>query len=65
MKCVMCNHERLEDGTIEETIQTEETTYVFTNVPAKVCPNCNENYLSTSTMRQLSCLIKVNTKVKK
>jgi hypothetical protein len=34
-------------------LEREQSTLVFKNVPAKICENCGEEYLSEETNREL------------
>ena len=46
MNCVICKTGQLSAGTANVTLQRGETTVVIKNVPADVCDNCGEYYLS-------------------
>lgn len=46
MKCVICKTGQLVHGRTTVTLQRGETTVVIKNVPAEVCDNCSEYYLS-------------------
>ena len=46
MNCVICKNGQLSAGTATITLQRAETTVVIKNVPADVCDNCGEYYLS-------------------
>ena len=46
MSCVICKTGQLVGGTATITLQRGETTVVIKNVPADVCDNCGEYYLS-------------------
>ncbi len=46
MNCVICKTGQISDGTATITLQRGETTVVIKNVPADVCDNCGEYYLS-------------------
>ena len=46
MNCVICKNGQLSAGTATITLQRGETTVVIKNVPADVCDNCGEYYLS-------------------
>ncbi len=49
MKCVICKHGETRPGETTVTLQRGESTLVFKNVPADICPNCGEYYLSEET----------------
>jgi YgiT-type zinc finger domain-containing protein len=46
MNCVICKTGQISAGTAVVTLQRGETTVVIKNVPADVCDNCGEYYLS-------------------
>jgi YgiT-type zinc finger domain-containing protein len=46
MKCVICKTGEMVEGTTTVTLQRGETTVVIKDVPAEVCDNCGEYYLS-------------------
>ena len=47
MNCVICKHGETFPGQTNEVLQRGETTVVIKNVPAEICDNCGEYYLST------------------
>jgi len=54
MKCVICKHGMTQEGKVTVTLQREMTTIVVKDVPAEVCENCGEYYLSESVTEKLS-----------
>ena len=46
MNCVICKTGQIAAGNAIVTLQRGETTIVIKNVPADVCDNCGEYYLS-------------------
>ena len=46
MKCVLCRHGETKSGKVTVTLQRGETTVIIKEVPAEVCENCGEYYLS-------------------
>ena len=46
MKCVLCRHGDTAPGKATVTLQRGESTVIIKAVPAEVCPNCGEYYLS-------------------
>ena len=46
MKCVICKTGDVTDGKTTVTLERGETTVVIKNVPAQVCGQCGEYYLS-------------------
>ena len=53
MKCVICREGQTAPGQATVTLQRNESTIIFKNVPAQVCTNCGEYYLSESVTDQL------------
>ena len=46
MKCVVCKNGETHPGTTTVSIQRGETLVVSKGVPAEICDNCHEYYLS-------------------
>ena len=46
MKCALCRQGEAKPSFARVTLQRNETTVIFKNVPADVCGNCGEYYLS-------------------
>ena len=46
MKCVICKQGETYPGTTTVTLTRGESTIVVKNVPADICDNCGEYYLS-------------------
>ncbi|MBI5116194.1 type II toxin-antitoxin system MqsA family antitoxin [Candidatus Poribacteria bacterium] len=53
MECVICRHGETHAGVITTTLTRGESTIIFKGVPAEVCENCGEYYLSESVTEQL------------
>jgi len=53
MKCVVCKHAETVPGTTTVTLERGEFTYVVKGVPAEVCPNCGEDYVSEQITSEL------------
>ncbi|MEA3376094.1 MAG: type II toxin-antitoxin system MqsA family antitoxin [Chloroflexota bacterium] len=53
MKCVICKHGETEAGRTTVTLERGQTVVVFRNVPAQVCANCGEAYVSEEITAQL------------
>lgn len=53
MKCVICKHGETEAGRTTVTLERGQTVVVFRNVPAQVCANCGEAYVSEKVTAQL------------
>ncbi|MBI4876850.1 MAG: type II toxin-antitoxin system MqsA family antitoxin [Acidobacteria bacterium] len=53
MSCVLCKHGETRPGLVTVTLQRGETTVVLKHVPADVCDNCGEYYLSSEVAGQV------------
>ena len=53
MKCMACKQADTRPGTTTVTLERNGATLVFKDVPAKVCPNCGENYVDEAVTRAL------------
>ena len=53
MKCVICKHGETRPGKVTVTLQRGDTTVIFKQVPAEVCENCGEYYLSDPVTAQV------------
>lgn len=49
MKCVICKNGETHEGTATVTLERGSATVVVKSVPAEVCTNCGEYYLSEET----------------
>ncbi len=48
MKCVICKQGQTKPGEATVTLQRGDTTVIFKGVPADICENCGEYYVSES-----------------
>ena len=46
MKCVICKHGQTQSGLVTVTLERDESSVIIKRVPAEVCNNCGEYYLS-------------------
>jgi YgiT-type zinc finger domain-containing protein len=53
MKCAICRNGQTREGHITVVLEREHSTLVFKNVPAQICENCGEEYLSESINQKL------------
>lgn len=53
MNCVICKNGETKEGKTVATFNREKTTVVFQDVPAQICRNCGEAFLSESTTSKL------------
>jgi YgiT-type zinc finger domain-containing protein len=58
MKCVICRHGETAPGKVTVSLTKGETTLVFKGVPADVCENCSEYFLSEEVTSKLLELCK-------
>jgi YgiT-type zinc finger domain-containing protein len=56
MICVICKHGETMPGTTTVLLQRGETTVVIKGVPAEICDNCGEYYLSEEITRRVLAL---------
>ena len=47
MICTICRQAEPKPGTATMTLEREDATFVMKGVPALVCPNCGEEYVSS------------------
>lgn len=62
MQCIICKNGETRDGFTTVTLEKDGATLIFKNVPALVCDNCGEKYLSQSVSKEL--LLKASEIVK-
>ena len=53
MKCITCRQGETSPGLVTVPLQREETTVIFKEVPAEICENCGEYYLSKEVTEKL------------
>jgi YgiT-type zinc finger domain-containing protein len=53
MTCVICRHGQAMPGLVTVSLQRNGCTVVFKEVPADVCNNCGEYYLSDQVTTDL------------
>ena len=53
MDCVICRHGTLEDGSATVVLERGEATLIFKDVPARVCDNCGEEFVSAEVNESL------------
>ena len=53
MKCAICRNGNTEDGYATVVLERDKTTLVFKHVPAKICDNCGEEYISSNVNKTL------------
>ncbi len=53
MKCVICKQGETRPGQTTVTLERGHTVLVFRKVPAQVCANCGEAYVSEEVTAQL------------
>ncbi len=53
MTCSLCKHGDTRPGDVTVTLQRGEATVILKGVPAEVCENCGEYYLSEKTSEQV------------
>lgn len=58
MKCAICKNGATEPGEITVVLEKNKSTLVFKDVPAEICENCGEEYVSSQTNNNLLKLAK-------
>lgn len=53
MKCAICRNGQTRSERITVTLDKGQTILVFKDVPAQVCENCGEEYVSAEINRRL------------
>jgi len=53
MKCAICRNGMTESGYTTVLLERNDTTLVFKNVPAQICTNCGEEYISSEISRAI------------
>ncbi|HEY3127913.1 MAG TPA: type II toxin-antitoxin system MqsA family antitoxin [Acidobacteriota bacterium] len=53
MKCVICKQAETKAGRSTVTLERNGVTLVVKGVPARVCPNCGEEYVGEEVTEQL------------
>ena len=53
MNCVVCKHGETRPGQVTVTLQRGDATVILKQVPAEVCQNCGEYYLSGTVTGQV------------
>ena len=53
MKCVICKIGETQPGLVTVTHQQRKTTVIFKEVPAEICENCGDYYLSEEVTEKL------------
>lgn len=53
MKCAICKNGVTENGFTTVTLDRSNTILVFKKVPAQICNNCGEEYISAETNKIL------------
>ncbi len=56
MNCVICKHSDTKPGMVTVTLQRNSSVVLVKGVPANVCPNCGEYYLSDETTKKVMTL---------
>ena len=56
MNCAICRHGTTKPGYTTVVLVKDETSVIFKNVPADLCSNCGEYYLSSEITKKLFAL---------
>ena len=52
MKCILCNRGETKPGNVTTSLQRGETVVIVKEVPAEVCKECGEYYLTEEVSRR-------------
>jgi len=53
MKCAICQNGSTIEGLTTLVLERDQTIVVFKKVPAQICSNCGEEYVSSAVNRTL------------
>lgn len=53
MKCPICHNGETKDGFTTIILDRDQTILVFRQVPARICDNCGEEYISSQVNKAL------------
>ncbi|MGA9377706.1 MAG: type II toxin-antitoxin system MqsA family antitoxin [Phormidium sp.] len=53
MKCLTCKHGQTNPGLVTVILERKESLVIIKKVPAEVCDNCGEYYLSDDITEQV------------
>ncbi len=53
MKCLICKQGETQPGLTTVSLQRDERTLIIKGVPAEICDNCGEYYLSQEIAKRL------------
>lgn len=53
MKCAICRSGTTQNGYTSIVLERDETTLVFKQIPAQICDNCGEEYISSAVNKTL------------
>ncbi len=53
MNCIICKHGQTQPGIVTVTLQRDECIVILKGVPAEICENCGEYYLSETVTDQV------------
>ncbi len=53
MKCAICRNGITEEGYTTVVLERDQMTLVFKRVPAEICNNCGEEYISSEVNKAL------------
>jgi YgiT-type zinc finger domain-containing protein len=53
MECVICKHGKTQSGLVTVTLERDNCIVILKQVPADICENCGEYYLSESVTEEV------------
>ena len=53
MICPICKHGNTKSGTTTQVFERGKSTIIVKNVPAEICNNCDESFISENVSRDI------------
>jgi len=53
MMCPICKHGKTKNGTTTLVFEKGRSTIIIKNVPAEICDNCDESFISENVSREV------------
>ena len=53
MKCAICRYGETQIGFTTLVLEKQQTTLIFKHVPAQICDNCGEEYISSQINQEI------------
>lgn len=53
MKCAICHNGNTKAGNTSIVLEREQTTIIIKHIPANICENCGEEYVSSEINQEI------------